>query len=129
MSVKYAQRVATKRNIIGHDYTRGAFRSFRRDRILEIYASRTVRAKKAQRMLMGMAQRKILGIKADANNTDIGYQKLAADIGDVHHHGKTAKVSKNGPRIRYPERQLLGVSQSDQKALRDLLLKHLSEKS
>lgn len=47
-------------------------------------------------------------------------------IARVHQEGLVDAVGPRGPRVRYPQRVLLGFTREDGAMIRDLLLRHLS---
>lgn len=49
-----------------------------------------------------------------------------ARIARVHQEGGEDRVSKKGPRVRYPKRELVGFSAADTRLVRDLLIQHLA---
>lgn len=55
-----------------------------------------------------------------------GFYGRIAHIARVHQYGLRDRVEPGGPRVQYPQRQLLGFSEDDREAIRDALLKHLT---
>ncbi|MBB3141207.1 phage virion morphogenesis protein [Halomonas organivorans] len=47
-------------------------------------------------------------------------------IARVHQYGLHDQVDRDGPRVKYAERRLLGFSEADREAIRDALLEHLT---
>lgn len=72
---------------------------------------------------------KYLRLQTDPQSAAVTFLGRAARIADVHHHGRRDRVSKDGPRYDYPERQLLGFGPGDEEWLRDLLIDHLDHVS
>lgn len=64
-------------------------------------------------------------IQADANQVGISFLDKISRVAAVHHFGKKDRVSPKGPEIRYPERRLLGFSQTDEQLIMDAVLRHL----
>ena len=50
-----------------------------------------------------------------------------ARIARVHQDGLRDRVSRHGPTVRYERRQVLGFTDADAKAIRDLLIEHLTQ--
>lgn len=54
-----------------------------------------------------------------------GFYGRVAHLARVHQYGLHDRVEPGGPRVRYPQRQLLGFANTDREAIRDALLEHL----
>ena len=61
-----------------------------------------------------------------ADGASVGFTGRVAKIARVHQYGLSDQASLNGPRVRYPERILLGFSAADISLVRRLLLHHLT---
>ena len=68
-----------------------------------------------------------LKARADADTATVEFAGHAAGIAAVHQYGRTDKVSKRGPLVRYPRRILLGFSDDDRQLVRDVLIDQLSQ--
>lgn len=67
-------------------------------------------------------------LKARAEGDDsavVEFASRAQRIARVHHWGETDAVNPGGPRVQYPARPLLGISEDDAKSLRTALLDSL----
>jgi len=67
-----------------------------------------------------------LRIRTTANMAEIGFKGRAARIARIHHYGLHDRVAKNGPRIRYPRRELLGFTPELRAKIHNLLIEHLA---
>lgn len=108
----------------GHDSLRGAFRSFAYKGIVEVYRSRSVKAKSRARMLLRLARR--MTFKAGPNGLEVGFTGKAADLARIHQEGLVDEVTKGGPLVQYPVRELLGLSASDREWVIERLIEHLN---
>lgn len=115
---------ADKRGYHGHDNLRKAFRSFSYGGIIEVYKSRSVRAKSRARMLLRLARR--MTFRAGPNGLEVGFTGKAADLARIHQEGLVDEVTKGGPMVQYPVRELLGLSASDREWIVDQLIEHLN---
>lgn len=77
-------------------------------------------------MFQKIRMQKNLKIEQDENQLSVGFFGRVARIARVHQEGLTDKVSKKGPKYRYPARPLLGFSATDQTLICDSLLRHLN---
>lgn len=77
-------------------------------------------------MFEKIRQAKHLKVQSDANQVAIGFTGRVARIARVHQEGLSDRVSRDGPRIRYERRQLLGFSAADRELIRDRLLAYLT---
>nr|WP_255448355.1 phage virion morphogenesis protein [Telmatospirillum sp. J64-1] len=85
------------------------------------------RVRSTAKMLIGLRAVRRMVISADGNGAEIGYRGRNAQIAAVHHHGHVDNVAPNGPRVKYPARQLLGLSVADLDWARARILEHLSD--
>lgn len=74
------------------------------------------------KMLQGLREARRLALKADASGMELGYTGRNARRASVHHGGEVDAVAKDGPRIKYPARPLLGLSPEDLAYVRDRLM-------
>ena len=66
-------------------------------------------------------------IQSNANEVSVGFNGSSAMIAKVHQYGLMSSPSKTKDfKVRYPQRELLGFSQSDLDAIEDLVLEQLS---
>lgn len=80
---------------------------------------------KAQKMYLKMRQAAHLKLAADADSATLKFTGRDAWIARVAQYGLTDRVSRNGPSVRYPVRQLLGFSDADREWIRDFLIRNL----
>ncbi|RRO12064.1 phage virion morphogenesis protein [Pectobacterium aquaticum] len=103
------------RRITGYDPMRGELRSFLRDdidRYLSIDARRSARPTsfKAQ-MFRKLRTIRFLRTETSPNSAAVGFSGKAAQIARIHQFGEMDDISDS--HVRYPVRQLLGLTPSD----------------
>lgn len=89
----------------------------------------TARSKKGRikrQMFAKLRTTKYLKTAATADSASVQFHGKVQRIARVHHYGLRDRVRRNGPEVRYPSRQLLGVNDELEKATRDMLLLWLS---
>ncbi|HCD8152601.1 TPA: phage virion morphogenesis protein [Enterobacter hormaechei] len=89
----------------------------------------TARSKKGRikrQMFAKLRTTKYLKTAATADSASVQFDGKVQRIARVHHYGLRDRVRRNGPEVRYPSRQLLGVNDELEKATRDMLLLWLS---
>ena len=74
----------------------------------------------SKKMMLGLAKAKRLRLLANADSGSMGFGNNIIAL--VHHYGLLDKVSPNGPTVKYPERQLLGISEDDENLLMQTLV-------
>ena len=79
----------------------------------------------AARMFRRISQADYLRVQADPNGVAIGFTGRVARIAGVHQRGESDEVSRGGPSVRYPIRELLGVTAEDRATVRDMILDHI----
>ena len=86
-----------------------------------------LRAKRGRTRAMFQKMPKSIRQTSSPDGLSLSFSGSAAQIADVHHYGQEDYVLRNRPRlrIRYPERQLLGISDSDQKLIIDKLIEQI----
>ena len=84
------------------------------------------RAKRGGKMLTGMARLRHLKTAVNSEAGELGYSGGAAFLANIHHHGMLDNVSAKGPKVQYPARPLLGISQADIDMISNQLLNHFS---
>jgi phage virion morphogenesis protein len=67
-------------------------------------------------------------VEATADRAALGFTGRAGRIARVHHYGLRDRVRAGGPEYKYPKRELLGVSPSNQQQLAGTILGHLLSK-
>jgi phage virion morphogenesis protein len=82
--------------------------------------------KKKAKMMMGLRLTRRMGVKATSDGAEIGFSGRTAQIATVHHTGGMDYVSKDGPKIEYPMRQLLGFSPELLSLIEDRVIAHLT---
>ncbi|AHW93207.1 phage virion morphogenesis protein [Enterobacter asburiae] len=88
----------------------------------------TARSKKGRikrQMFAKLRTTKYLKTAAAADSASVQFDGKVQRIVRVHHYGLRDRVSRNGPKIKYAERQLLGMNQNMQVIVQDSLLRWL----
>lgn len=128
--------------IIGFDKEAEGVRTFRRDRIIRYLPIEggtedpgalqgALRGKKGGLNRRGAMFGKIrsgrfLKAGADPSSAWVEFVGRAQRIAAVHHFGLRDRVVQGGPEYDYPQRELLGLGQTDEEALMSRLLEHVS---
>ncbi|MFK3649285.1 phage virion morphogenesis protein [Lysobacter enzymogenes] len=77
-------------------------------------------------MFQRITQARHLKIAANEQGVAVGFLGRVARIARVHQEGLADRVSRDGPSVRYERRQLLGFTDAERQAIRDLLVEHLT---
>lgn len=116
--------------IQGFDRMRGAMRSFRLSRIVKyisIDKSKVIVRKAPQKMFKNIIKAKWFKLKTNDRSATIEFAGVAGTVAAIHHHGDKDRPNPKAREVRYPERQLLGVTNADTKEIWDLFIDHLSK--
>ncbi len=82
--------------------------------------------RKKIKMMIGLRSTRRLKITAGPDGATIGFSGRNAKIAAVHHFGGMDLVDPDSTtKIRYPVRQLLGVTKEDQTLIRDRVFGHI----
>ena len=112
------------RMITGFDEERGSIRSFLRDdieRYLSVDLRRSEKTKtKPDPMFRRLRQERFLKASAYPDAAVVGFSGRAAAIARIHQDGLSDKVSHNAT-ARYPQRQLLGLTEADLDAVTEAI--------
>jgi len=76
-------------------------------------------------MMLGLRKAKHMKIQANNNGATVGYTGRISRIAKAHHYGLSERDNVAGNSITYPERQLLGVSEVDERVLFEVVLEQL----
>ncbi|MBC7907037.1 MAG: phage virion morphogenesis protein [Rhodospirillaceae bacterium] len=77
------------------------------------------KVRKTTKMLQGFRDGRRLRLKANAAGMELGFDGRSAMMASIHHYGEVAAVARGGARIKYPARQLLGMSDDDREFVYD----------
>lgn len=69
---------------------------------------------------------KFMRLKYNPDNAGVEFAARVQRIARVHQEGGSDRVSRNGPRVRYPQRELLGFSREDLRMIQDVLVDMLA---
>jgi len=93
------------------------------------YAPRRAEAKAGRIRRRGMFTKlrttKFLKAKYNANSVSVGFFGDIAKLARVHQYGLRDRVAKNGPDVKYEQRELIGWTPDDIDLVQDLLIQHL----
>ncbi|HAU4886198.1 TPA: phage virion morphogenesis protein [Aeromonas hydrophila] len=116
--------------IKGFDRMRGAMRSFRRSRIVKyisIDKSKVVVRNAPQKMFKNIIKAKWFKLKAKERSATIEFAGVAGTVAAIHHYGEKDRPNPKAKEIRYPERQLLGVTNADTKEIWDFFIDRITK--
>lgn len=88
-----------------------------------------VRARKGKlrrTMFVKLRTTKWLQTEASPNAAVIGFVGRVGRLAAVHQYGLRDRAQPGGPEVKYPARQLLGLSDTDVAAIRDAVIVHLA---
>ncbi len=67
-----------------------------------------------------------LKVRADGNSISVGFTGRIARIARVHQYGLKDRAERGAPDVRYEQREVLGLTDTDLGLIRDSLLSHLA---
>ena len=70
---------------------------------------------------------KYLKVRVDSNAITVGFTGRIARIARVHQYGLKDRAERGAPDVRYAQREVLGLTESDIDLIRDGLLAHLTK--
>lgn len=114
-----AQRIKAQQALDGEAYSLR-----KRRKKLKGKKGRIKRQKAA--MFAKISTTKHLKVKAAGDQIEVGFFGWVARVAHVHQFGQQDRLSKKGPLYKYPERQLLGLSETDRVLIRDSFLHHVA---
>lgn len=79
----------------------------------------------AARMFRRISKADYLRIQADPSGVAVGFVGRVARIARIHQYGESDRVSPDGPTVRYPIRELLGITPEDRETIRDMIVQHI----
>ncbi|MDI7660237.1 phage virion morphogenesis protein [Cronobacter universalis] len=85
----------------------------------------TARSKKGRikrQMFAKLRTTKYLKTAATADSASVQFDGKVQRIARVHHYGLRDRICRNGPKVRYAERRLLGVNSQIVNTTKDILL-------
>lgn len=62
---------------------------------------------------------------ATSDNAAISFAGFSAQVAREHHYGLRSRISKY-QNIQMPQRELLGITEKEQQAIEDIIIKHLA---
>ncbi|WP_437887755.1 phage virion morphogenesis protein [Phytobacter sp. V91] len=79
-----------------------------------------------KQMFSRLRTTRYLKTKVTSDTAAVEFDPKARRIARVHHYGLRDRVSKKGPEITYPARQLLGISDASDELVMNLIIEHLA---
>ncbi|EOI1394957.1 TPA: phage virion morphogenesis protein [Citrobacter freundii] len=89
----------------------------------------TARSKKGRikrQMFARLRTTKYLKTVATADSASVQFEGKVQRITRVHHYGLRDRVSRNGPKVQYPERRLLGYNSESERLITDIIFDWLN---
>ncbi|NTZ40245.1 phage virion morphogenesis protein [Enterobacter sp. JMULE2] len=89
----------------------------------------TARSKKGRikrQMFAKLRTTKYLKTSATADSASVQFDGKVQRIARVHHYGLRDRVSRNGLKVRYPERRLLGYNFESERLITDIIFDWLN---
>lgn len=84
------------------------------------------KGKRGQDMFTKLRAARHLQAQATPSAAEVGFAGRTSRIARVHQEGLRDRVNPDGLTVKYPVRQLLGITDAQVEHVRDLLLKHLT---
>ena len=81
---------------------------------------------KQQAMFSKLRLARYLRLASTADAAAVQWAGQVAHVASIHHYGKSARVSRNGPLHKYAERRLLGFASEDPDDIADIILERLA---
>jgi len=79
-----------------------------------------------KQMFTRLRTTRYLKTKVSGDAAAVEFDPKARRIARVHHYGLRDRVSKKGPEIIYPARQLLGITDASDELVINLIIEHLA---
>lgn len=114
----------------GFDRYRGAIRSFLKRRIIRTISldKRKITAPRShQKMFKQLIREKWLKAKMTKQEAAVYFAGIADRVAYVHHYGEKERPHPNAAPVKYPERELLGITDKDIDKIDDLMLQRLAD--
>ncbi|MDU6416489.1 phage virion morphogenesis protein [Mixta calida] len=83
--------------------------------------ARTKQGRVKRKMFTKLKTAKYLKAKANASQAEVRFTGQVQRIARVHHYGLRDRVSQDGPKVKYAERQLMGVNRTIEIAVQEIL--------
>lgn len=119
----------------GYDIQSGGIRTFLKPKITKWLRAPGASApaiapgatKKLRRPMFGkLRSSRHIRIKSNEHSAALEISGSATAIATVHQYGLRDRVNNRGTTVQYPSRQLLGLTDDDVAAVREIILHHLS---
>jgi len=90
--------------------------------------ARTKKGRIKRQMFSKLRTAKYLKTAASAESASVQFEGKVQRIARVHHYGLRDYVYRNGPKVRYRERKLLGINHNSTDVIQSMLFTWLSKK-
>ncbi|UTO04765.1 phage virion morphogenesis protein [Moraxella sp. FZLJ2107] len=120
------KRITRQENVDGSPYEPRRPRKPLRE---DVYNKKGLRNKKGRvkKMFAKIKQAKHMRITYPKNSISIGYVGLVGYVANIHQFGLTTPVGERKIPVKYPVRELLGISESDKEIVDDALFEYLDK--
>lgn len=122
-SIGQALRRSQQQRIIAQQNPDGAKYAPRKERTLR---GKLGRVKRRVKMFQKLRTASFLKMQRNGDNISVGYIGRIARIARVHQYGLSDRATRDAPRVRYEQRQILGFTSSDLELIRDQILSHFT---
>lgn len=89
--------------------------------------ARTKPGRIRRKMFAKLKTAKYLKTQTNANEAQIAFAPAVQRLARVHHYGLRDRVNRRGTEVKYAERPLLGINGDVESAVREMLIRWLSE--
>lgn len=79
-----------------------------------------------RKMFTKLRTSRYLKARGNADGAVVTFVGQVQRMALVHHYGLRDRVQKDGPVVKYAARELLGISETDQSTLADLVIAHVA---
>lgn len=83
--------------------------------------------KQKTKMMMGLRKARRMALETGPDGVSIGYTGNTAKIASVHQYGGMDYVEEGGPKVRYPVRKVLGLSDKDHQTIGNRIRQHIAQ--
>ncbi|ADD78313.1 S [Pantoea ananatis LMG 20103] len=90
-------------------------------------SARTKPGRIKRKMFVKLKTAKYLKTKATGDSAEVVFVPAVQRMARVHHYGLRDRIRKNGPIVKYNQRNLIGFNGQTEKSILDLLLTWLKE--
>ncbi len=114
------QRIITQRNPDGSKYAPRKQRNLR---------GKQGRVKRKVQMFQKLRTASFLKVQGDGNAISVGFTGRIARIARVHQYGLKDRAERGAPDVRYEQRKVLGLTDTDLDLIRDSMLTYFTTRT